>query len=226
MKKLLLGVVGFALLGLGQLPPSVAPAEVLTYLQTMAISPELKNSFAPLLSAALTTGRATCSVSLNFLRQLSARPPAEAEECILVIRAALEQGFIVDTGTGSSLMNQVLKLLQLKLAWDQLIADVKIRYNLMVATRTVLGRYGAVERTSLQVGEPVLPQDRLVLELAWAVGDYLGQDPVAVEAQVRGRLVNLRGTVLPPSTVDPVLQVLDVEMVQAITVLAFTLQRR
>ncbi len=207
--------------------PATTSNEVLTFLQGMEISAELKGTLSPLLSGAFATGRATPHVSLLLLRQLSPRPREQVEEALTVFQLALAQGFIVDTGlTGSSLMNRVLMLLQMGQPWEQVVADLKLRYNLLVATRTVLLRYGVIGAFSRHVGEPLLPEDRLVLEVAWAVGDYLGQPPGALEVQVRGRLMQLRGAVLAPAVVDPLLMVLCPEMVQSIVVLAFQPERR
>lgn len=230
MRRLAFALGMAATVALAQLPlaPAPSPAEVLAFLQTMAISPELKAVLTSLLGAGLVTGRATPQVALPLLRQLALRPPAQAEEALDVFRRALERGFIVDTGlTGSSLMNGVLKLLQMGQEWELVISNLRLRYSLLVATQTVLVRYGLVGLGARGPGEPLLPQDRLILELAWAVGDHLlGQPREPMEAFVRTRLVNLRGTVLLPAVVDQLLAALTPEMVQEIAVLAFQPERR
>jgi len=224
--------LALALLSMGavaqfSLSPPPLPGEVLAFLQTMAISPELKAAFGPALGAGLATGRATPQVSLLLLRQLSGLPPAQAEEALTVLHLALERGFIVDTGlTGSSMMNRVLMLVQMGRSWEVVVFDLELRYNLLVATQGVFLQYGIVGVGPQGPGGPLLPQDRLVLETAWAMAEIWGtvlpgQPGEPLEAFVRARLLNLRGTVLAPNTVDPLLAVLTPEMVQEIANRAF-----
>jgi len=60
------------------------------------------------------TGRATTTVTLLLLQDLAKIPKDQAEQTLEILRYALSQGFIVDTGlTGSSMMNEVRKLLAL-----------------------------------------------------------------------------------------------------------------
>jgi len=222
----LLSVGAVAQFPLSAPPP---PEEVLAFLQTMAISPELKAAFAPALGAGLATGRATPQVSLLLLRQLAALPPAHAEMALTVFHLALERGFIVDTGlTGSSMMNRVLMLVQMGKPWEVVVFDLDLRYNLLVATQVVFLQHGIIGVGPQGPGGPLLPQDRLVLETAWAMAEIWGtvlpgQPGEPLEAFVRARLLNLRGTVpvLAPSIVDPLLAVLTPEMVQEIANRAF-----
>lgn len=225
MRSLALALALFSVGALAQFPlsPPPLPGEVLAFLQTMAISPELKAAFAPVLGAGLATGRATPQVSLLLLRQLAELASSQAEEALAVFRQALERGFIVDTGlTGSSLMNRVLMLLQMRKPWEEVVLyDLGLRYNLLVATQIVLSRYGLVGAGPQGPSGPLLPQDRLILETAWAVAEVWGpvmpgQPGEPMEAFVRARLLNLRGSVLAPSTVDPLLAALTPELVQEI----------
>ncbi|MFH1610112.1 MAG: hypothetical protein ABID40_05760 [Candidatus Bipolaricaulota bacterium] len=210
------------------LSPPPPPGDVLAFLQTMEISPELKAAFAPVLGAGLTTGRATPQVSLLLLRQLAELASSQADEALAVFHQALERGFIVDTGlTGSSLMNGVLKLLQMGYPWEVVVSNLRLRYNLLVATQGVLLQYGIIGTGAQGPGGPLLPQDRLVLETAWAVGDFmLGQPREPMEAFVRARLLNLCGSVFSKSTVDPLLAALTLELVQEIASRAFQPERR
>ncbi len=205
-----------------------APGDVLAFLQTMSISAELKAALLPVLGSGLATGRATPQVSLLLLRQLAELPASQAEEALAVFHQALDRGFIVDTGlTGSSLMNGVLKLLQMGHPWETVIANLQLRYNLLVATQWVFLKYGIIGTGAQGPGGPLLPQDRLVLETAWAVGDFvLGQPREPMEAFVRARLLNLSGSVLSKSTVDPLLAVLTGELLQEIAGGAFQPERR
>lgn len=229
MRGLTLALALFSVGPLAQFPlsPPPPPGEVLAFLQTMAISPELKAAFGPALGAGLATGRATAQVSLLLLRQLSGLPPAQAEEALTVFHLALERGFIVDTGlTGSSMMNRVLMLVQMGKPWEVVVFDLELRYNLLVATQGVFLQYGIIGVGPQGPGGPLLPQDRLVLETAWAMAEIWGtvlpgQPGKPLEAFVRARLLNLRGTVLAPTTVDPLLGVLTPEMVQEIVNRAF-----
>ena len=204
-------------------PPPATPGEVLAFLQTMPISPELRATLSPVLGAGLATGRATPQVSLALLRRLSALPPFQAEEALTVFRHALERGFIVDTGlTGSSLMNSVLKLLQMGQPWEAVALNLRLRYNLLVAAQEVLLQHGIIGPGAQAPGGPLLPQDRLVLEVSWAVGDFmLGQPREPMDGFVRRRLVSLSGTVLSEAVVGPLLAVLTPEMVREIERRAF-----
>ncbi len=194
------------------LSPSPASEEVLDFLQTMTVSPQLKAALTPVLSAGLATKRAAPQFALPFLRQLSVRPAPQAEEALTVIHRALERGFIVDP-----LMTEVLKGLQMGQPWERVREILWIRYNSLVATQQVLLRYGIVGVGSQAPGGPLLDQDRLVLELAWAVGDYYFVQPQeTLEAYVRARFLRLRGPVLAPSVVDPLLRVLTQDLVQQI----------
>ncbi len=194
------------------LSPPPAAGEVLDFFQTMVISPDLKAKFAPVLATGLSAGRASSQYALPFLQQLSVQPSAQAEEALAVIHRALERGFIVDP-----LMNDVLKGLQMRQPWERVKANLGIRYNCLVAAQHVLLQYGIIGIGPQAPGGPLLPQDRLVLETAWAVGDYYFVQPQeTLEAYVRSRLLKLRGSVLDPSVVDPLLAVLTQDLVQQI----------
>ncbi|MEW6216405.1 MAG: hypothetical protein AB1543_01815 [Candidatus Bipolaricaulota bacterium] len=194
------------------LSPPPAAGEVLDFLQTMLICPDLKAKFAPVLATGLSAGRASSQYALPFLQQLSVQPSAQAEEALAVIHRALERGFIVDP-----LMNDVLKGLQMRQPWERVKANLGIRYNSLVAAQHVLLQYGIIGIGPQAPGGPLLPQDRLVLEMAWAVGDYYFVQPQeTLEAYVRSRLLRLRGSVLDTSVVDPLLAVLTQDLVQQI----------
>jgi len=194
------------------LPPPPAAGEVLDFLRAMLISPDLKAAFAPVLGAGLSSGRASSQFALPFLRQLSAQPAGQAEEALGVIHRALERGFIVD-----GLMTDVLKGLQMGQPWDRVRAKLGIRYNSLVAAQHVLLRYGIVGVGPQAPGGPLLDQDRLILEVAWAVGDYHFVQPQETLVEyVRARFLRLRGSVLAPSIVDPLLAVLTQDLVQQI----------
>lgn len=194
------------------LSPPPAAGEVLDFLQTMLVCPDLKAKFAPVLATGLSAGRASSQYALPFLQQLSVQPSAQAEEALAVIHRALERGFIVDP-----LMNDVLKGLQMRQPWERVKANLGIRYNSLVAAQHVLLQYGIIGIGPQAPGGPLLPQDRLVLEMAWAVGDYYFLQPQeTLEAYVRSRLLRLRGSVLDTSVVDPLLAVLTQDLVQQI----------
>ena len=194
------------------LSPPPAAGEVLDFLQTMLICPDLRAKFAPVLATGLSAGRASSQYALPFLQQLSVQPSAQAEEALAVIHRALERGFIVDP-----LMNDVLKGLQMRQPWERVKANLGIRYNSLVAAQHVLLQYGIIGIGPQAPGGPLLPQDRLVLEMAWAVGDYYFVQPQeTLEAYVRSRLLKLRGSVLDTSVVDPLLAVLTQDLVQQI----------
>lgn len=209
----MLAILLFTVGAMAQVTPPPPPVgEVLGFLQGMAISPELKAGLAPVLGAGLSTGRATTQVSLTFLRQLAGLAPAQAEEALAVIHRALERGFIVDR-----LMNVVLKDLQMGQPWERVDTNLKVRYKLLVASQQVLVQAGIVGVGSQAPGGPLLPQDWLVLEMAWAVGDFhFSQPRETLESFVRSRFLKLRGSVLDPSIADPLLAALTPELVQQI----------
>jgi hypothetical protein len=194
------------------LAPPPPPEEVLRFLQTMLISPELKAALAPVLGAGLATGRATSGVSLPFLRQLATVTPAQAEEALTIVHRALERGFIVD-----ALMNDVLKILQMGQPWEAVTTNLWIHSNLLVVSQQVLIQYGIIGVGPQGPGGPLLPQDRLILEMAWVVGDFvLSQPRVPLEAFVRSRFEKLRGVVLDPAIVDSLLAALTPALVEEI----------
>lgn len=194
------------------LAPSPSPEEVLNFLQGMPISHEIKAALTPVFAAGLATKRATTAVSLPFLRQMATVPRAQAEEVLKVIHQALERGFMVD-----ALMNDVLKVVQMGQPWEAVMTNLRIRYNLLVASQQVLIQYGIIGVGPQGPGGPLLPQDRLVVEMAWAVGDFLlGQPREPLDAFVRARFRKLRGAVLDASIVDPLLAALTPELVQQI----------
>ncbi|HOD73471.1 MAG: hypothetical protein KA136_00525 [Candidatus Bipolaricaulis sp.] len=210
-------VVAVALLTVGtmaQVPLAPVPTaeEVLQFLQGMPISAALKAALAPVLGAGLATGRATPAVSLPFLRGLATLPPPQAEEALSIVYRTLERGFMVD-----ALMNDVLKVLKMGQPWEAVMTNLRIRANLLVASQQVLVQHGIVGVGPQGPGGPLLPQDRLVVEMAWAVGDFvLSQPREPLEAFVRSRFQKLRGSVLDPSLVDPLLAALTPELVEQI----------
>lgn len=215
----------------GQFVPlsSPSPEEVLAFLQAMEIAPAIKVAFSPVLGAGLATGRATPLVSLELLRRLAELPAPQAEEALGLFGKALERGFIVDTGAGSSLMNRVLMRLRMGAPWELVWYELGARYNALVATEDVLLRRGLVGPGAQAPGGPVLPRDRLVLEIAWVVADYQLDPQVrteSLEAVVRARLVNLAGSVLFPSVVEPVLAALTLDLLQEIAGQVFRIERR
>ncbi len=228
MKGLLVGLAVFAV-GASAQVPSPSPDAVLSFLQTMAISAELKAAFSPVLGAGLAAGRATPRGALELLQRLAELPPPQAEEALVVFHDALARGIIVDTGAASSLMNRVLMRLRMGSPWELVQYELRARYNALVATEEVLLRYGVIGRGSQAPGGVVLPQDRLVLEIAWAVADWqldpqLQTDPL--EVFVRDRLVKLGGPVLAKSMVDSILPALTLGLLQEIAGRVFQVERR
>lgn len=220
MRRTSLLLALFLVLGAGaQVTFSPAPPveQVLSFLQGMEISSEVKAAVGPVLGAGMTTGRAGTRVALEFLGRLSTLPRAQAEEALLVVHRALERGFIVD-----GLMNEVLKVLQMGQPWEAVMTTLKVRSNLLLATQQVLLTYKVVGVGPQGPGGPLLEQDRLILEMAWAVGDWiLGQPRETLEGYVLSRLLRLRGSVLSPGVVDPLLAVLTPELVGGIASRAY-----
>ena len=228
MRTLFAGLVLLAMAGLvsGQVPqaPAASPNDVLALLQSLSISPELKGELLGEVSSALATGQLSPGVAVPFLQALSALPQAQIEQTLNIVREALGEKFIVDP-----LLNETLKGLRLARPWPEVMGMLQLRLALLTATRTVLQAHGLVPITPK--GTSPSPSTKLVLELAWAIGDYLTSggspaDGATMESMVRNRLVRLRGTALPPEVVDPLIAVLSPALVQEIAGLALNPERR
>jgi len=229
MRTLFAGLVLLAMAGLvsGQVPlgPAASPNDVLALLQSLSISPELKGELLGEVSSALATGQLSPGVAVPFLQALSALPQAQIEQTLNIVREALGEKFIVDP-----LLNETLKGLRLARPWPEVMGMLQLRLALLTATRTVLQAHGLVPVPTPKGISPS-PSTKLVLELAWAIGDYLSSggspaDGATMESMVRNRLVRLRGTALPPEVVDPLIAVLSPALVQEIAGLALNPERR
>lgn len=221
MKLLGLAVLVCAMGAMGQvtLSPPPAATDVLVFLQTMEISPQLKAALGPMLSAGLSTRRVSSQFALPFLRQLSALPASQAEEALRVIHQALDRGFIVDP-----LMTDVLKVLQMGQPWEAVAFNLTVRFNLLVASQQVLVQNGVIGIGPQAPGGELLPQDWFLLETAWAVADWvLGQPREPLEAYVRGRFVNLKmvPSRLDAQMIEPFLAMLTPEVLQQIASRAY-----
>lgn len=154
--------------------PPPAPEEVLQFLSGMGFSPEFTAALTSTLSAGFKSGRTTTTVTLLLLQDLTKVPRDQAEQALEIVRYALSQGFIVDTGlTGSSMLNEVRKLLTLGRDWEEVLRILSLRLGFLLATRSVLGRHGLITVGALGPEVPLTSADRLVLELSWAVGDFI-----------------------------------------------------
>lgn len=213
--------------------PKPSAEEVLQFLAGMNLSPEFRAALASVLRAGLATGRATPTVSLLLLQDLAPLPREVSERLLEVIRFALAQGFIVDTGlSGSSMMNEVRKLLALGRQPEEIEAVLRVRLAVLLATRSVLLRYGLVATPPTPPDQPLPPEERFVLEVAWAVSDFLlweggaPSDP-RLFAFVQARLNRLCSVcVLSEEQCQRNVASLTPEMVQEIGRLAFQPERR
>ncbi|MEN3010203.1 MAG: hypothetical protein ABDI20_04365 [Candidatus Bipolaricaulaceae bacterium] len=213
--------------------PCPAPEEVLQFLLGMNLAPEFRAAVAGALSAGMATGRATPTVSLLLLQDLARLPREAAERILEVIRFALAQGFIVDTGlAGSSMMNEARKLLALGRKPEEIEAVLRMRLAVLLATRSVLSRSGVVAASPAPPDKPLPPEERFVLEVAWAVGDFVlweggsFADP-RLFPFVQGRLNRLCSVgVLSAEQCQRSVVALTPEMLQEIGRLAFQPERR
>lgn len=176
-------------------PPS--PEEVLQFLEGMGFTPGFTAALSTALLSGFKTGRATTTVTFLLLQDLALIPREQAEEILEIIRYALSQGFIVDTGlTASSMMNEVRKLLALGRSGEEISRVLGLRLAFLLATRNVLLGHGLLPPSTPSPEAPLTPADRLILELAWALGDFIlweggsPEDPRFLE-YVRGRLNRL-----------------------------------
>lgn len=211
-------------------PPS--PEEVLQSLQTLELSPEFTATLSAALLSGFRTGRATPTVALLLLQDLAKLPKEEAEHCLEIIRYALSQGFIVDPGlAGSSMMNEARKLLALGRSGEEIVRVLSLRLGFLLATRSVLVRSGLIPPPILDPEVPVTPNDRAVLELAWAVGDFIlweggsPQDPRFL-GYVQNRLNRLAALGVFPAEAGKITASLTPAMLAEIAQLAFQPERR
>jgi|GEM_PF-923528 len=204
-----------------------APEEVLGFLAGMNLPPAFKSALAEAFTSAFATGRATTTVTLLLLQDLTAIPPDKAERGLEIIRYAISQGFIVDTGlSGSSMMNEARKLLALSRTWEEIEYVLSLRLNFLLATRSTLARYGLIQLGKIGPDVPLTPADRLVLEVAWAVGDFVlweGGDPgdPRILAFVQERLNRLCSVGVLPAEAAKLMAALTPEMLQEIVRLVF-----
>ena len=228
MRTFLAGLTLLVVAGLtwGQVPlgPAASPNDVLTLLQSLPISPELKSELLGEVPSALATGLLSPRVAVPFLQALSALPQAQIEQTLSLVHEALEEKFIVDP-----LLLETLKGLRLARPWPEVMGMLQLRFALLRATRRVLQAHGLVPMTPKGISPS--PSTKLISELAWAIGDYLSPggspaDAATMESMVRERLVRLRGTALAPGVVDPLIAVLSPALVQEIAGLALNPERR
>lgn len=216
-----------------QTTPPPSPDEVLNFLGGMGLSPEFTAAFSFALLSGFKSGRVTTTVTLLLLQDLAKIPKEQAEEILEIIRYALSQGFIVDPGlTGSSMMNEVRKLLALGRSAPEIVQVLGARLRFLLATRSVLASRGLIPALIPSPEAPLTNSDRLILEVAWAVGDFIlweggnPNDPRFL-GYVQGRLNRLCALgVLPMDVIREVSNSLTQEVLAEITRLAFQPERR
>jgi hypothetical protein len=199
----------------------------------MGFSPEFTQALSVALLASFNSGRATTTVTYYLFQDLARLPKDQAEQALEIIRYALSQGFIVDTGlAGSSMMNEARKLLVLGRSGEEIVRVLGLRLGFLVATRSVLTRYGLISLSEIGPGVPLTPVDRLILELAWAVGDFVLWESGALHDPrlfgfVQGRLNRLASLgVLSPDVTGRVAAALTPTILEEIVRLAFQPERR
>jgi len=218
----------------GQVPlaPAVPADEVLQLVQGLAIPDDLKAQVQAELVAAMAEGRLTPGVAYAFLSEVQSLSPGEQTDAMAMLVHALQGGFILDP-----LLNEALKGLRLNRPWPEVAGVLGLRINLLVAAQQVLGSQGLLAspaprygfRTTSASGPP--PTAKLVLETAWAIGDFLvaGGSPadlIPMTSLVETRLFRLRDRILPAELVDPVLEALSPALIQEIVELALNPERR
>lgn len=215
------------------LAPPASPDQVLELLQALPAPPDLKESLAGELTAAMNEQRLTPGVALAFLGEVAELSQAYREDALGILNHALAGGYILDP-----LLNEALKGLRLGRPWPEVAGVLKLRIRLLDATQQVLQWQGVVLRPlgeaqplpqrAPQPGPP--PEAALVLEIAWAIGDFLvaggsPADAVSVVEKVEERLLRLRG-LLPVELVDHLLAELSPALVRQIVGLALSPERR
>lgn len=215
------------------LAPPASPDQVLELLQALPAPPDLKESLAGELTAAMNEQRLTPGVALAFLGEVAELSQADREDALGILNHALAGGYILDP-----LLNEALKGLRLGRPWPEVAGVLKLRIRLLDATQQVLQWQGVVLRPlgeaqplpqrAPQPGPP--PEAALVLEIAWAIGDFLvaggsPADAVSMVEKVEERLLRLRG-LLPVELVDHLLAELSPALVRQIVGLALSPERR
>ncbi len=234
--SLLLGLCVTLALGEAVLPlsaPAPSPNDVLNFLSGMGLPPEFTASLCAALAAGFQSGRATTTVTLLLLQDLTKIPNEQAEGILEILRYALSQGFIVDTGlAGSSMMNEARKLLALGRSGEEVSRVLSLRLGFLLATRAVLAHYGLVSGATVAPNAPLTPTDRLILELAWAVGDFIlweggnPEDPRFLP-YVQGRLNRLAALgVIPSALAEGTAAALTPGILAEIARFAFQPERR
>ena len=212
--------------------PAPSPAEVLNYLAEIGFSQEFTTALSTTLLLGFQTGRATTTVTLLLLQDLAKIPKEQAEQTLEILRYALSQGFIVDTGlTGSSMMNEARKLLALGRSGEEISRVLSLRLSFLLATRDVLGRYGLMPGSPASPDAPITPTDRLILELAWACGDFIlweggGPSDPRFLPFVQERLNRLCAVGVLPAEAGRIGAALTPEILQEIVRLVFQPERR
>jgi len=226
-KSFVLGEIVFPLTA-----PAPSPTEVLNYLVEIGFSQEFTTALSTALLLGFQTGRATTTVTLLLLQDLAKIPKEQAEQTLEILRYALSQGFIVDTGlTGSSMMNEARKLLALGRSGEEISRVLSLRLGFLLATRDVFARYGLMPGSPASPDAPVTPTDRLMLELAWACGDFIlwegggPRDPRFLPS-VQERLNRLCAVGVLPAEAGRIGAALTPEILQEIVRLVFQPERR
>ncbi len=228
---LLIGVLGWAQTPLA---PPASPEQVLELLQALPAPPDLKESLAGELIAAMNEQRLTPGVALAFLEEVAELSQADREDALGILNHALAWGYILDP-----LLNETLKGLRLGRPWPEVAGVLKLRIRLLDATQQVfqwqgvlLMPLGEVQPFQLRAPRPGPPPEaELVLETAWAIGDFLvaggsPADAASMAREVEERLLRLRGWWLPAELVDRLLAELSPALIQQIVGLALSPERR
>lgn len=225
----LISLVGGPVWGQVPLAPAVSPDAVVELVQGLSIPDDVKAQAQGELLAAMADGRLTPGVAFSFLSEIQDLSPGDQTDAVTTLDRALERGLILDP-----LLNEALKGLRLGRPWPEVQAVLSLRINLLIATDEVFRTHRLLPLQQFEVRAPQPsppPRAELVLETAWAIGDYLvaGGSPADVgpiTSLVETRLTRLRGRVLPADLVDPVLASVSPALVQEIMELALNPERR
>jgi len=218
----LIAALGLCALGQVQYGPSATPAQVLELLEALAASPAMKWQTRGGLAAAMEDGRLTPQVAYALFLKLQGLSPGDQEAALQVLIEPLQGGYPLDR-----LFNEALKGLRLSRPWPEVEGVIRLRVGLLKATGQVLERYGLLPQPGMRTDNG----ERLVLEVAWAVGDHLvaGGSPAdtgGMSSLVKTRLARLRERVLPAWLVDPLLQAISPALLSELVGLALDQERR
>ncbi len=207
-------VLALAVFGLAQSPSEVGLDHVLELLRAVPVEQTLRQATASALRDAVPAGRASPQVVYRYLEHVRELPSVDAATALEILQMGLQQGLLMDR-----LLNEALKGWAMSRSWDDILDVLELRLKLLLSAQDAVTGL----RMGLHVTVEICPTTlrHVVLEIGWAVGDYIVQggspaDTAGMTTRVRERLTRLRGAAPCERTVDAWLEALTPELVPGI----------